>query len=58
MKKIMEEIEKLYDNPPIIYLEEDRVLFKKFIDLLNIGVIRSVNNFNGKWIVNKTVKKG
>ncbi len=58
MKNILEEIEKLYDNPPIIYLEEDKDVFKKFIDLLNIGVIRTVNKTNGKWEVNKIVKKG
>ncbi len=58
MASVLKEIEKLYDEPPIIYLDEDKDIFKKFIELLNEGEIRTVEKKNGKWIINKAVKKG
>ena len=58
MKDVVKEIEKLYDNPPIIYLEEDKKIFYKFMDLLNDGLVKTVEKVNGKWVVNQVVKKG
>jgi len=54
-------IEELFEQKPTQYSEQDRELFREFIDLLNRGAVRSAEPDAAEpsgWRVNTWVKKG
>jgi 2,3,4,5-tetrahydropyridine-2,6-dicarboxylate N-succinyltransferase len=54
-------IEELFENPPTIYSEQDKELFRRFRDSLNTGEVRSAEPDTSQatgWRVNTWVKKG
>jgi len=54
-------LEALFDHPPEVYSDEDRVVFQRFKDALNAGTVRAAEpdeRSRTGWRVNAWVKKG
>jgi len=54
-------LEALFDHPPEVYSDEDRVVFQQFKDALNAGTVRAAEpdeRSRTGWRVNAWVKKG
>jgi len=61
VEKVQQRVESLFDEPPEKYTGEDKLLFERFLDLLNRGAIRAAEPDPREatgWRVNTWVKKG